>query len=218
MWNLSGRTIDADPHRILASWCYYQQRKRWLACRAVPLPQRLQILQRFVLPVLLWGAETWHLTTAHLRLVDQLQTAMTRRLMCWRPPAEDPAQRWHIVHRYARQLRADYGLRLWSDVVVERYHRWRGFCMNCSPLVRCAWRHHALQWQATMLALHGRSGRLSCHRVLHEAPMFFFLQVKYQRFPCEFAATCTKESWQSLEHEFLLWFKSQPHLHRLLFI
>ena len=81
-WN--GDCTSEVENRITRAWASFYKHRGLLTCKAVSLRKRMHVLNRFVLPALLYNIGVLTLTEKHLRRIRATENAMLRKLLRWK--------------------------------------------------------------------------------------------------------------------------------------
>ena len=138
-----------------------------------PLNSKLQVLHQVVQACVLYGAETWTLTSAQSRSLDVTLHAMIRRIMNLgrRPMAggglEPWLDWWRRTNRAARKAWLDANFLPWSSVCRQMKWRWACTLANdeaslCRSVVVCRgveWTREQFRTEGANRVMRSRPGK-----------------------------------------------------------
>ena len=134
--SLDGRCQISLQARLECGWrAFFTRSDVWRS--KAPLADKLQVLHQVVQPCVLYGSESWSLTSAQRRSLDAALHSMVRRIMGLRRRPTDQGLEpwldwWRRTARAARQAWTRGGYLPWSSCQRQQKWRWAGV-LACAP-------------------------------------------------------------------------------------
>ena len=155
-----GKMLSLDPEsrvkaeldsRLRASWCKFNQLRRWLTNRNIHLRSRLRLFDSAVRPTALFGLHALPLSVSNLRRISGADMRMRRCIVGW-VGDED----WHStmtrMKNKLEQANRIFQTTPWLDAL--RSQQWRFLAhLQCSP---CSWPRHLARWSPHGFRSQGR--------------------------------------------------------------
>ncbi len=133
-----GADSSALAHRVGCAWGKFRQHSPLLLCRQVPLRVRIKVLDAIVRATLLWGAQTWALSSGMAIKTSQPQRTMRVRMLRLHKRAnEEWNEYWERRGITLNSVMLKHNATCWLMAARVFQHRWAG---------------HLIRMEATSLA------------------------------------------------------------------
>jgi hypothetical protein len=136
-------------HRIAKAWAKFHKFKSELCCKAIPIKDRLRLLDAVITPSVLYGSSCWTMTCDRERKLRSTQRRMLR-LICqtWRmKECNGDAEAWvewirRATHK-AEELMSIVGMESWITSQKRKKWRWAG---HVARMTDDRWTVKSLLW------------------------------------------------------------------------
>jgi len=203
--SFDGRCSLEVANRISAAWRSFWAKRRFLRTRSLDPRLRLQAMEAFMQPTVLWAAGRWRLSRADLASLNAAQSKMTNLVLgMYVRPDESASAFCRRRNRRARQLRMSMGIDRWDVAACRRIFRWGGHVARMDQH-RLAAQTTALRgnrWRLARQALtgsQGHRGQVYCWRWEDQFQQWPGVDQEWQQHAQD------RDTWALIEPDWIQW-------------